>query len=180
MAVTCSQNHSYLFLFYFILFPALVHKINLISFYFIHFIFCTCSQIQSWVDFINPFMLYAKLLHSPLYFYTSKSFSIFGQRAKMILCSAKCFHEIDPWSLSISDMLFSASVLSYQGEDNNFVIAKQSFAGANLSCSVEDLIPGVSVKTSVQGATYWNNKLIVFSNSSEGSFAQSFDTIEKV
>ena len=48
------------------------------------------------VDFINPFVLYAKLLRSGLYFYASKSLSKVGPSAQYVAVPNFSLHEIDP------------------------------------------------------------------------------------
>ena len=82
------------------------------------------------------------------------------------------------------EMLLTASLLLYNATTNYFMVEKQSYENGSISCpiscSVQEKIPAESDQILFQSATYLDEKLLVFSNKSNETVVQVYDTLQKV
>ena len=102
-----------------------------------------------------------------------------GYMLHFITILLQLFEHCLPLVCFLLEMLFSASLLLYNMTANYFVVEKQSYESGSISCSVQQIIPAESDQILFQSAIYLDEKLLVFSNKSDETFVQVYDTVEK-
>ena len=74
-------------------------------------------------------------------------------------------------------MLFSAQLLSYN--ESGLIVDKLSYTDDDLVCSYQDMILLDSNDTTIQAATMVDEKLIIFGNKSDQTYAKIYDTVKE-